>query len=61
MRLLDPWMESHSEGALWFVVVWTHWQESLKEICCGPVRASKERKLEVNMDEVWEDSEDDGT
>ena len=54
---IRPWAYGHKEGALWFMAVWTHWQETLKEICCHPVGTSKEKRKSVDKGEVWDDSE----
>lgn len=59
MGFLDPWVESHSEGALCFVLVWDHWQEGLKEICCRPVGTSQDRRSVVRLEDVWEDSDEE--
>ena len=57
IELIDPWGYSFKEGALWFMVTWTHWQEILKEVCCHPCGTDKEKQRSVNKDEVWDDSE----
>lgn len=35
-----PWIYAKHEGSLWFVVIWDHWQGSLKQIVCGGPKPS---------------------
>ena len=50
-----PWILAKDEGFLWFIVMWDHWQPSLKQILCGrrPIDSAFEKQY------LWDDSSDE--
>ena len=50
------WEYAKEEGFLSFVVVWDHWQPSLKEIVC---QGSTEQQPDFERRHIWSDSSDE--
>lgn len=47
-----PWIFTKEEGYLWFIVIWDHWQPSLKSIVCSSRQSFEQMHL-------WDDTSDD--
>lgn len=49
------------EGFMWFVVLWDHWQASLKDLVCHRVTTSATLKPSPALEKqyIWDDSSDD--
>lgn len=58
----DPIAYAKHEGFMWFVVLWDHWQESLKDLVCRQSTTSPEFKPSPATERqyLWDDSSDNG-
>lgn len=57
----DPSVYAKHEGFMWFVVLWDHWQESLKDLVCHQSTTSAALKPSAAFEKqyLWDDSSDD--
>lgn len=56
--IMDVSIYAASEGFLWFVVLWDHWQPSLKEIVCHLPRDAIKPSPEETKQYLWDDNFD---
>lgn len=55
----DPSPYAKHEGFLWFVVLWDHWQPSLKDMVCHQSVSSVKLSQAVKEQFLWNDSPDE--
>ena len=55
----NPSVYANHEGFLWYVVLWDHWQPSLKDIVCHESVSSRQPGQAVQEQYLWNDRWDD--
>lgn len=51
----DPSVFAKHEGFLWFVVLWDHWQPSLKDMVCHESVSLIKPSLAIKRQHLWND------
>ena len=54
-----PWIHTYYEGYLWFIVMWDHWQPSLKEMVCRRRPTDPSLRPSFEKQYLWDDSSDE--
>lgn len=54
-----PWDLAKDEGFLWCIVLWDHWQESLKQIVCDRQATQPSTRLLFEQQYLWDDSSEE--
>lgn len=55
----DPWVLAKSDGHLWFVVMWDHWQQPFEDLVCRRPIETSPCARSYDGPGVWEDSSDE--
>lgn len=54
-----PWIFAKDEGFLWFIVMWDHWQPSLRQIICRWLPTDPSPRASFEKQYLWDDSSDE--
>ncbi|KAJ5105831.1 hypothetical protein NUU61_003178 [Penicillium alfredii] len=54
----EPWLEAKYEGYLWWIVIWDHWQPSLKALALCHRGMGPPTRLDIEK-ELWDESSDE--